>query len=624
MSLRDEHEPFADADLPKAERRLGATQALRQRAEAALRRKAAQSLNALEALAPEGDRQALHELRVHHIELEMQNEELRRSQLELDAARARYFDLYDLAPIGYCTLSEQGLIIEANLTAASLLGVPRGALVRQAFSRFIVAAEEDIYYLHCKKLFDTGEPQACELQMVKGDGTRFWAHLAATAAEADGAQALRVVLSDIHQRKVAEAERARLNQVLQEQNAELAHARRVAEKANLAKSDFLASMSHELRTPLGAILGFAQLLESGSPSPTSSQARSIDQILRAGWHLLKLINEILDLALIESGKLSLSLEPVSLPDTLCECQAMIEPQAQARGVAVSFVGFAGPCLVHADRTRLKQILINLLANAIKYNRPGGTVAVDCRQSSPASSQERVKVRVSIRDSGAGLAPGQLAQLFEPFNRLGQEAGAEEGSGIGLVVCKRLIEGMGGLIGVDSTVGTGSTFWIELQVTAEETAADTGQVPLPAEAPAAVGESSRTVLCVEDNPANLMLVEEIVARRPGIHLLSARDGRRGLEMARASRPEVILMDINLPDLGGIEALKRLAEDPLTAHIPVIALSANARPDDVEKALQAGFFRYVTKPIQINAFMATLDLALKVAEPPSADASKIDQP
>jgi CheY-like chemotaxis protein len=177
------------------------------------------------------------------------------------------------------------------------------------------------------------------------------------------------------------------------------------------------------------------------------------------------------------------------------------------------------------------------------------------------------------------------------------------------VCKRLIEGMGGLIGVDSTVGTGSTFWIELQVTAEETAADTGQVPLPAEAPAAVGESSRTVLCVEDNPANLMLVEEIVARRPGIHLLCARDGRRGLEMARASRPEVILMDINLPDLSGIEALKLLAEDPLTAHIPVIALSANARPDDVEKALQAGFFRYVTKPIQINALMATLELAFE---------------
>src|SRR5205814_655789 len=229
-----------------------------------------------------------------------------------------------------------------------------------------------------------------------------------------------------------------------------------ADKANRAKTDFISSMSHELRTPLNAILGFAQLLESGSPPPTSPQNRNLDQILKAGWYLLELINEVLDLALIESGKVTLSREPVSLAEVMLECRAMIEPQALQRGIVMTFPRFELPQFISADRTRLKQVLINLLFNAVKYNRPQGSVAVECAPGLPPGS-----LRISVRDTGAGLAKEQLAQLFQPFNRIGKETGGEEGTGIGLVVTKRLVELMGGTIGVESAAGVGSVFWVEL-------------------------------------------------------------------------------------------------------------------------------------------------------------------
>ncbi len=398
---------------------------------------------------------------------------------------------------------------------------------------------------------------------------------------------------------------------------ELQNARAVAEKASLAKSDFLSSMSHELRTPLSAILGFAQLMETGSPLPTPSQKRSIDQILQAGWYLLELINEILDLALIESGKLSLSLEPSALADVLLECEAMIGPQAQKRDISVTFPKLEIPYFVKADRTRVKQVLINLLSNAIKYNVVGGKVVVGCDENTPG------RIRICVTDTGAGLSSEKLAQLFQPFNRLGQEANGEEGTGIGLVVCKRLIDLMGGAIGAESTVGKGSGFWIELNLSAEP------QLAVGAAEPRAVAQAHvkshaplRTLLYVEDNPANLMLVEDLIARRPDIRLLSASDGSRGIETARASLPDVILMDINLPGISGIKAMRILAEDPKTARIPIVALSANAMPRDIEKGLEAGFFRYLTKPIKVNEFMETLDVAMRFAKVES-DRAKVEK-
>ena len=401
-------------------------------------------------------------------------------------------------------------------------------------------------------------------------------------------------------------ERKGLDQVLREKSIELESSKSAAEKANLAKSNFLSSMSHELRSPLNAILGFAQLMESESPAPTAGQKASIEQILQAGWYLLELINEILDLAVVESGKLTLSMEPVSLLEVLFECQDMVAPHALKHGVTTSFTGCNVALIVLADRIRLKQVLINLLSNAIKYNRPGGTVVVDC------VGCDTKRVRITVRDTGAGLAPDKVSQLFQSFNRLGQEAGAEEGTGIGLVVSKRLIELMHGAIGVESTVGAGSMFWIEVPLT---TAATHDRDPtgtdahiLPAPAP---GARLQTLLYVEDNPANLELVARIIARHPGMRLLSADNATAGIEIARASRPDVILMDINLPGISGLEALKILRDDAATSEIPVIALSANAMARDVAKGLKEGFFRYLTKPIKVDEFMDTLAEALGVA-------------
>ncbi len=404
-------------------------------------------------------------------------------------------------------------------------------------------------------------------------------------------------------------ERKQIEHALQETNAELENAKAIAEKANLAKSEFLSSMSHELRTPLNAVLGFAQLMASETPPPSSAQKQSIDQILQAGWYLLRLINEILDLAMIESGKVTMSREAMSLADVLKDCQAMIEPQAHKRGIKMTFPSYDNLFYVHADRTRVKQVMINLLANAIKYNRDGGTVVVDC-----AMSGENL-VRVSVRDTGAGLAPEQVSQLFQPFNRIGQESSGEEGTGIGLVVTKQLVELMGGTIGVASNVGVGTIFWVELAASSapelafgslgEKEAMDANATAVRASSP------QRTLLYVEDNPANLALVEQLIARRSDLKLLTAIDGRLGIQLARAYQPDLILMDINLPGMSGFDALDILRRDPVTARIPVMALSANAVPRDIERGLEAGFFRYLTKPIKVPEFMEALDVALHFA-------------
>jgi len=438
-----------------------------------------------------------------------------------------------------------------------------------------------------------------ELTYICKDGTRLPALVSITALRDDYGAIIGYLLigTDISVRKRVELE--------------LTEAMAAAEKANLAKSNFLAGMSHELRTPLNAILGFAQLLESGTPSPTLSQRRNIDQILKAGWYLLELINEILDLALIESGKLTLSSESVALAEVMLECRAMIESQAQTRNISMTFPKFEIPYFVKADRTRVKQVLINLLFNAIKYNRPGGAVTVE------VTLVPNHSIRICVRDTGAGLEPSQLTQLFQPFNRLGKEASAEEGTGIGLVMTKRLVELMGGTIGVNSTVGVGSEFWIELGLTsAPQILIDDSERGMPRRQ-APEGTPLKTILYVEDNPANLELVEQLVARRSDLRLLSAADGNLGLEYARAYLPDLILMDINLPGISGIEAMRVLRANATTAHIPIIALSANAVPRDIERALEAGFFGYLTKPIMVAQFMTVLDDALGYRQAPSGD-------
>jgi PAS domain S-box-containing protein len=499
------------------------------------------------------------------------------------------------------TTDPAGIITDVNKQMEALTGCTRDELIGAPFKNYFTdpeRAEAGIKLMLREKKLTNYELTAC----ARDGKTTVVSYNATTFYDRDRKlQGVFAAARDVTERK-------RLDHELQEQNVELKRARAAAEKANLAKSDFLSSMSHELRSPLNAILGFAQLINSDAPPPTPSQAASIDQILHAGWYLLELINEILDLAQIESGRLALSLEPTSLAEVLLECQAMIEPQGQKRGIQMTFPRFELPCYVGADRTRLKQVLINLLSNAIKYNQANGTVIVDV----DCAGNTHERVRVSVKDTGAGLPPDMLMQLFQPFNRLGQERSTEEGTGIGLVMSKRLVELMGGEIGVESSVGSGSVFWFELNsAAAPQLAVDRAEAPASPQAQAAQGAPLRTLLYVEDNPANLMLIEQLIARRTDLRLLTAKDGNMGIQLARAKQPDVILMDINLPGISGIDALSILRGDPATTHIPVVALSANAMPRDIEKGLQAGFFRYLTKPIKVNEFMHTLDGALEFA-------------
>ena len=419
---------------------------------------------------------------------------------------------------------------------------------------------------------------------------------------------------EAEQRAQAQQEVMRLNQELEVRvhertvqlemtNGELAMAMEEARSANYAKSAFLSSMSHELRTPLNAILGFAQILSSDRlPSTLAQKKEFAGHILKSGRHLLTLINEILDLAKVESGTVNLSLEPVALDAILLECRDMIAPLASQRGIGMTFPD-ACPLNVLADRTRLKQILLNLLSNALKYNREHGEVRIAC------APQPGGRVRISVRDTGMGLDGEQVALLFQPFNRLGQEGGTEEGSGIGLVVTKRLVELMDGHIGVSSEAGVGSTFWIELRAAASVPEPVSPGLPRPDLAGALLDNSAPvTLLYVEDNPANLTLVEEIVRYCPQLQLLTARDGRLGVVMARSHLPQLILMDINLPHINGTDALQLLRADPRTAHIPVIALTANAMPGDVERSMAMGFYRYLTKPINLEEFTEAINSTL----------------
>ena len=372
----------------------------------------------------------------------------------------------------------------------------------------------------------------------------------------------------------------------------LAQARADADAGNQAKTDFLLRMSHELRSPLNSILGFTQLIDTGTPPPTPAQRDSVNQILHAGWYLLDLINEILDLSSIESGKMTVVLQAMSINELLDDSQAMIVPQAQASGIALGFPHLEFPHVVYADPGRTKQVLINLLTNAIKYNRADGRVDLRCTvMPGPSPS-----VRVSVDDTGLGLSPEQIAQLFQPFNRLGQESGTQPraGTGIGLTICKRLVELMGGRIGVDSQVGVGSSFWFELDAVTERLVDKT----LP---------PVRTLLYIDADPALQQQVAKLVALLPGVCLVSADDIRSGIEIADSTRPDVILMGLHPPALPGVDALLLLALNPATEHVPVIALVTGTVPHDVEASMAAGFFSHLTLPVSGDAFAHALDLA-----------------
>ncbi|HEY0962285.1 MAG TPA: ATP-binding protein [Pseudomonadales bacterium] len=389
-----------------------------------------------------------------------------------------------------------------------------------------------------------------------------------------------------------------------ESESQLQQATLNATRASLSKSDFLTNMSHELRTPLVSILGHAQVIELGAEL-TDKQKLGITQIQKAGWHLADLINDVLDLAQVEAGKLSVRMDAVPLAEVLLECQAMMEPLAVARRITMSFTGAESGVWVRGDRKRIKQVMINLLSNAIKYNRLNGTVTVECHDCAD-------NVRISVADAGEGLTETQLSQLFQLFNRLGQDALNVNGTGIGLVMTKRLAELMGGTVCAQSTVGVGSVFWIELQREAAPQPLPVSPVPVYPSAVSA-GTAQKTLLYVEDNASNLLMVQELMSRRDDIHLLSAHDGKEGIAVARARHPDAILLDIRLPDISGLDVAAILASDPATAGIPLIGCSAQAMPQDVSRAMDAGFFHYLVKPISVSELMGTVDLALGIARP-----------
>lgn len=385
---------------------------------------------------------------------------------------------------------------------------------------------------------------------------------------------------------------------------DLVAAREEADLANRAKSQFLSSMSHELRTPLNAVLGFAQMLEFNPKEPlTADQKHCVDHIMNGGQHLLELINEVLDLAKIESGTVTLSVEDVATHELLEECLTLVDGIARKGGITVHMTGDDRDWPpIHADYTRTKQIILNLLSNAIKYNRTDGSVFVE---SEPG---ENGMLRIIVRDTGPGIPEKLRDGLFEPFNRLGAESSEIEGTGIGLTITKELVEIMDGRVGVESVIGEGSTFWIDLPLS-ENTDAVSGIVKQAASGTTdmAVDLSGR-VLYVEDNPSNLKLMEMIFGRASGLKLTTAKSAEIGLELARAAKPDAILMDINLPGMDGYAALEELKKDPETSHIPVIAVTANATGRDLKKGKEAGFLEYLTKPVNVTELMAALHRAL----------------
>ena len=399
--------------------------------------------------------------------------------------------------------------------------------------------------------------------------------------------------ADLRQRtERMETEVIRRSQELQDVNRRL-------READAAKSEFLSRMSHELRTPLNAVLGFGQLLRMDDLTTTQSEA--VGHILRSGRHLLDLINEILDITRIESGTMSVSKEPVSLDEVAREAASLVGPTASEGNVAVIVDGSLRTAWVNADRQRLLQVLLNLMSNAVKYNRSGGSVTV-------AAEPMDGRVSIGVIDTGPGIAPEALERLFVPFDRLGAETSGVEGVGLGLSLSRALVQAMSGEIEVESEVDRGSTFRFTLPSASAPTAGT-----LPDDAP--VEEANRmvegSVLYVEDNPSNLELVARVLERRPNVRLLAARQGGEGLELARQRVPDLVLLDVHLPDMDGEAVLQRLRADDATAKIPVVILSADATSDQIHRMFAAGAADYLTKPLDVRRVLETVDSMLRPA-------------
>ncbi len=436
-----------------------------------------------------------------------------------------------------------------------------------------------------------------EYRVVRPDGSVRWVRDTGFPIRNEAGEVIRIagIASDVTERREAATA--------------LSGARDESERANRAKSEFLSRMSHELRTPLNAILGFGQLLEMDEPTPR--QRESVGQILSGGRHLLGLINEVLDITRIEAGRMSLSPESVNAAAVIEEARALAQPLADQFEVRVEKAPMDCDCHILADRQRLKQVVLNLLSNAIKYNRPRGAITIACHQRAPVNGADGGAFRLVISDTGLGIPPEKLERLFTPFDRLGAETTGIEGSGLGLSLSRKMTELMSGTLTAASVVGQGSTFTVSLPLAESPVEAHQRQhgTPLP---PAPGAPMARTVLYIEDNLSNLKLIERLLLLRPGLKLLAATQGQLGLELAREHRPDLILLDLHLPDIMGDEILRRLQLSERTREIPVVVLSADATPRQIARLREAGARDYLTKPLDVPEFLAMLEKLLAPAE------------
>jgi protein-histidine pros-kinase len=514
----------------------------------------------------------------------------------VESIERRYAQLLDAAPDAIVIAGESGRIALVNVQTEALFGYARSELIGQPVEMLLPEAMRAAHvghvaaYVAHPKLRPMGSGR--ELFGRHRDGTQFPIEVSLSPLRSEAGLTITAAIRDITERKRTEAA--------------LELARAEAEAASAAKSEFLSSMSHELRTPMNAILGFAQLMQRDKKEPMSPRhLRRVDQILKGGEHLLRLIDDILDLSRIESGRISISVEPVQLREVLEEVRDTLDSMAARSNVAVALDPSLGEgYVVAADRVRLAQVFLNLGSNAIKYNRPGGKVAFHVSEPEPNV------VRITVEDTGLGIPQDKQAKLFQPFQRAGQEAGPIQGTGIGLVITKRLAELMGGRIGFRSTAGEGSSFWVDVKT---QVPAAAGSVPSSArklsEALLAQGDE-RLVLYVEDNPTNVAFMEDLIGGLEGVTLITSSTAEEGLNLAERTRPHAILMDINLPRMNGVEALHALRASDGTRAIPVIALTAAASERDRSAGLRAGFFRYLTKPLQVDALLEALRAALRI--------------
>ena len=539
-----------------------------------------------ESTSPEEMKQILYELRVHQIQLEMQNEELRRSQEELDASQARYFDLYDLAPVGYLTLCEKRLIREVNLAAADMFGVARKQLVREPISRLLPKEGQQIFYQHLKQCFESRTAQNLEMRLLRNDSSLFWAHLQATPAQNGECW---ITLNDITERKQVEVE--------------LLQAKVQAESANRAKSQFLANMSHEIRTPMNGLLGMTQLLEMSEL--TEEQSEYIKLLRKSGNNLLSLINSILDLSKIEAGKIIIELAEFNLHQSIKDIIKMQQTVMFEKGLALDLkLADDIPDFLVGDQLRVKQILHNLLGNAIKFTSKGRITI-----SSQLLEQhgDSVVVQIAVSDTGVGISSEAIDKIFMPFV---QEDGSITrkygGTGLGLTISRSLAETMRGSISVASSTGVGSCFTLSLPFTVSKNA-----VAQTVHSTAAIvwdGPSLR-ILLVEDDQITILFGTSLL-KKLGHEVIAVENGRECLAAMEQGTFDLVLLDINMPVMNGEETLKEIRKKELrtSLHQPVIALTAHSLSGDKERFIEEEFDGYVSKPLEIRELICEMNRVL----------------